>query len=145
MYEDYNIYPIDIHQVNKKIYEINATEETISKLTLKPYVDSIRKKSSHQPGRNIFSNPDQNPDGFLAHNPYDWDKENYGPITMPKAGKTISITKKDLPIYKQIIKRYEGEEMGDNKTFQKIKDEINKNDSANYTFKMNYYRMIFVL
>ena len=58
---------------------------------------------------------------------------------MPKAGETISLTSKNLPIYKQIIKRYEGEEMGDNETFQKIKDEINKNDSADYTFKMNYY------
>ena len=44
---------------------------------------------------------------------------------MPKAGVTINLTDENFPIYKQIIKRYEGKEMGDNTTFQKIKDEIN--------------------
>ena len=149
-YEEYDIIPLDkenygypagdfIVLENNKIH-INATEEAISEIKLKPYYDSswtVESKTNHT--KNIFSNPIQNPDGFLAHNPYDWDEENYGPITMPKAGTTINLTRENLPIYKQIMKRYEGEEMGDNETFQKIKNEIVENGSANYTFKMNYY------
>ena len=61
---------------------------------------------------------------------------------MPKEGVTINLTDENFPIYKQIIKRYEGEEMGDNENFTKIKKEINENGSANYTFKMNYYWMM---
>ena len=146
-YQEYDIIPVDkknytaslvgdFSVANKRKIHINATEEAISNLRSKPYVDSVWTSSFKS---DIFGNKIQNPDGFLAHNPYDWDEENYGPISMPKAGETISLTSKNLPIYKQIIKRYEGEEMGDNETFQKIKDEINKNDSADYTFKMNYY------
>ena len=159
-YEEYDIIPADkINYQNqavgdfsmkwnkkKKIFEkniihINATEEAISDLRSKPYVDSVWTSSSQG---DIFGNKIQNPDGFLVHSIYEenWDEENYGPITMPKAGVTINLTNENFPIYKQIIKRYEGEEMGDNKTFKKIKDEINKNDSANYTFKMNYYWMM---
>ena len=61
---------------------------------------------------------------------------------MPKAGNTVTITNENLPIYKQIIKRYEGEELGDNENWQKKEKEIEKNGSANYTFEMNYYWMM---
>ena len=147
-YEEYDIIPVDkINYQNqpvgdfsvatKRKIHINATEEAISDLQSKPYVDSVWTLNSQS---DIFGNRIQNPDGFLAHNPYDWDEENYGPITMPKAGVTINLTNENFPIYKQIIKRYEGEEMGDNETFQKINNEIyNGTGSATYTFKMNYY------
>jgi len=149
-YEEYDIIPADKKNsvgnfvedfmiVNKRKIRINTTEEAISELKKKEYVDSVWTSSSQS---DIFGNKNINPDGFLAHNPYGWDDENYGPITMPKAGETIALTNENFPIYKQIIKRYEGEEMGDNFTFQIIKDEINKNDSADYTFKMNYYWMM---
>ena len=160
-YQQYDIIPLD-----KKNYEgrpvgdfsiiknnkndlqiqINATEEDISSLKLKPYVNSILPTGSQAEG-NMFSDPSQNPDGFLytheSSKYSEWDEENYGPITMPKAGETITITSDNFPIYKQIIKRYEGEEMGDNSTFQKIDNEIyNGTGLATYTFKMNYYWMM---
>ena len=142
-YQEYDIIPInkstDFIVASEKKIQINATQFAITELSKKLYVDSIWTAGS---SGDIFGNKDMNPDGFLAHNPYNWDEENYGPITMPKAGTTINITRENLPIYKQIIKRYEGEEMGDNKTFQKINNEIVENGSANYTFKINYYWMM---
>ena len=36
------------------------------------------------------------------------------------AGTTITLTTDNLPLYKDIIKRYEGEEMGDNERFKNI-------------------------
>lgn len=80
-----------------------------------------------------------NPDGFMVHSDYQWDEENYGPITIPKMGTTITLTSENLVIYKQVLKRYEGEEMGNVDAFQNIKTEIEENGSANYTFKQNYY------
>ena len=138
LYQDYDIYPTDLQTMRgvKNIYAINTTESAIEDLKSKPYVDSVWITGSQG---NIFGSKVMNPDGFLAHNPYEWDEENYGPITMPKAGTTITLTSENIVIYKQIIKRYEGEEMGDNETFQKIKNELSENGSSTYTFKMNYY------
>ena len=138
LYQDYDIYPTDLQTMRgvKNIYAINTTKSAIEDLKSKPYVDSVWITGSQG---NIFGSKVMNPDGFLAHNPYEWDEENYGPITMPKAGTTITLTSENIAIYKQIIKRYEGEEMDDNETFQKIKTEISENGSSTYTFKMNYY------
>mgnify|MGYP000296550383 CR=1 FL=1 len=102
LYQDYDIYTTDIQKfVGENKYVINTTEEAITKL--KSYVDSIWTTG---PQGDIFGSKVMNPDGFLAHNPYEWDEENYGPITMPKAGTKINLTRENLPIYKQIIKRY---------------------------------------
>jgi signal peptidase I len=138
LYQDYDIYPTDLQTMRgvKNIYAINTTESAIEDLKSKPYIDSVWITGSQG---NIFGSKVMNPDGFLAHNPYEWDEESFGPITMPKAGTTITLTSENIAIYKQIIKRYEGEEMGDNETFQKIKTEISENGSSTYTFKMNYY------
>ena len=75
----------------------------------------------------------------MVHSDYQWDEENYGPIIIPKMGTTITLTSENLVIYKQVLKRYEGEEMGNLDTFKNIKTEIEENGSANYTFKQNYY------
>ena len=80
-----------------------------------------------------------NPDYFLVHNPYDWNEENYGPLTIPKQGVNVVITKDNIALYKQIINRYEGEEMEKSDNFLNIKTELEVNGSTNYTFKQNYY------
>lgn len=69
---------------------------------------------------------------------FPWNADNYGPLYIPKAGKTIDITTKNLPIYKRIISTYE-----QNKLEIKGNDiYINDSLSNTYTFKMNYYWMM---
>jgi signal peptidase I len=67
----------------------------------------------------------------------DWKptRENYGPIIIPKKGKSIPITSENLHIYVKVIKDYERNdiEFRDGKTF------INGKQAASYTFKNNYY------
>ena len=149
-YEKYDIVPLDkrgidgrlvsdFMVVGKKIININTTEKAISELKSQPYCDSIWTQGSQS---DIFTDIKMNPDGFLAHNPYNWNEENYGPIIMPSSGNTINLTRENFPIYKQIIKRYEGEEMDNNKTFEKIKTLISNKGTATYTFKMDYYWMM---
>jgi signal peptidase I len=138
LYQDYDIYPTDIQNIRgtKNLYVINCTEAAITDLETKIYVDSIWTTGSQG---NIFKSKIMNPDGFMVHSDYQWDEENYGPITIPKMGTTITLTSENLVIYKQVLKRYEGEEMGNVDAFQNIKTEIKENGSANYTFKQNYY------
>ena len=138
LYQDYDIYPTDIQNIRgaKNLYVINCTEAAITDLETKIYVDSIWTTGSQG---NIFKSEIMNPDGFMVHSDYQWDEENYGPITIPKMGTTITLTSENLVIYKQVLKRYEGEEMGNLDTFKNIKTEIEENGSANYTFKQNYY------
>ena len=124
----------------KYTYIINTTEKAKSKLEKLTYIEKIWPTGS---GGEITGGKPLNPDNFLdgkyKSNKKGWDEESFGPITIPKAGTTITLNSENIAIYKQIIKRYEGEEMGDNETFQKIKTEISENGSSTYTFKMNYY------
>ncbi len=145
LYIDYDIYPNDIYKDyrSKNIYIINTTEDNILSLKSKPYIDSIWVKGTNSK-KNMFNNKITNPDFFLVHNPFSWDEENYGPIFIPKKGETITLDLKTLSIYKQVIERYEGFEMGNesNKEFENLKKEIEEMGSATYTFKQNYYWMM---
>ena len=68
----------------------------------------------------------------------DWNSDNFGPIYIPREGKTVALNIKTLPFYKIIITEYEGN------TLKVIGDTIYINDkkATNYTFKQNYYWMM---
>lgn len=67
-----------------------------------------------------------------------WDRNNYGPIWIPKKGATVQLTMKNLPIYERPIQAYEGNklEVRNGKIF------INGKQTNSYTFKMDYYWMM---
>ena len=69
---------------------------------------------------------------------FNWNEDNFGPISIPKAGQTINITNDNYPLYKKIIKDYE------NNSIKKIDDKyvINGIETPRYTFKQNYYWMM---
>jgi signal peptidase I len=73
---------------------------------------------------------------IFPHNEfYPWNLDNYGPLVIPMAGKTIKLTTQNLPIYHRAIVNYE------HNTIEQRGDSLyinGKLDSA-YTFKMNYY------
>jgi signal peptidase I len=67
-----------------------------------------------------------------------WTRDNYGPIWVPKKGKSIELTAQNYPIYERIIRTYEGNKL------ERHGDQIyvNGHRENSYTFKMNYYWMI---
>ena len=67
-----------------------------------------------------------------------WSADNFGPIYIPQAGKTVALNKKSLPLYKIIITEYEGNKL------KVVGDDIFINDQkvTTYTFKQNYYWMM---
>ncbi len=77
-------------------------------------------------------------DVFPFSSDYNWNRDNFGPFVVPKAGETVQLNMKNLPFYRRIIHAYE---------HNKLKVENNKiyiNDqlATSYTFKMNYYWMM---
>ncbi|MBN2728353.1 MAG: signal peptidase I [Bacteroidales bacterium] len=69
---------------------------------------------------------------------YPWNKDNFGPLEVPKAGQTVEINAKNIVLYNRIIRIYEGN------TLQIQGDQIfiNGKPATTYTFKMNYYWMM---
>ncbi|HEY4155321.1 MAG TPA: S26 family signal peptidase, partial [Puia sp.] len=69
---------------------------------------------------------------------YNWDKDDYGPIWVPKKGATIELNAMTYPLYERAIRDYEKNklEMRDGKIF------LNGKEATHYTFKMDYYWMM---
>jgi signal peptidase I len=67
-----------------------------------------------------------------------WSCDNFGPIYIPEAGKTVALNKESLPFYKIIINEYEGNSL------KVVGNDIYVNDkiATTYTFKQNYYWMM---
>ena len=67
-----------------------------------------------------------------------WDRNNYGPIWIPRRGATIELTWGNLPLYERCITAYEGNTLD-------VRDDgfyINGQRTDTYTFKMDYYWMM---
>ena len=69
---------------------------------------------------------------------YPWNRDNYGPLVIPKAGVTVDLNMQNLPLYERVIRNYELNDLktGNGKIF------INGKEAAQYTFKLNYYWMM---
>jgi len=69
---------------------------------------------------------------------YKWNKDNFGPLYIPKKGVTITIDPTTIVLYDRIIVNYELNtlEIKGDKIF------INGVESQTYTFKYNYYFMM---
>jgi signal peptidase I len=69
---------------------------------------------------------------------YPWNNDNFGPIYLPEAGKTVALNLKVLPLYKKIIRDYEGNTLSvsGNQVL------VNGEPADSYTFKQDYYWMM---
>lgn len=67
-----------------------------------------------------------------------WTVDNYGPVWIPKKGRSVELTLDNLAIYERPIVVYEGNslEVKNGKIF------INGKESDSYTFRMDYYWMM---
>jgi len=69
---------------------------------------------------------------------YHWNRDNFGPIIIPKAGWTVKLDSMTFPIYERCIAVYEHNNL-------EVKGGdiyINGVKTNSYTFKMNYYWMM---
>lgn len=76
---------------------------------------------------------------FPNNSKFDWNEDNFGPLTMPKEGVTVQITPQTLPLYETLLLKYE------NLKDVKIQDStlyIDGKVQTSYTFKQDYYWMM---
>jgi signal peptidase I len=76
----------------------------------------------------------------FPHDPvhYPWNRDNFGPLLIPKEGMAIELTANNISLYERAIRVYE-----DNKL--EVKNGvvyINDQPATSYTFKQNYYWMM---
>lgn len=111
-------------------YMLNLTDENAAKLKNNPIVSSITKliEPKGNYSKSIFPHNEQ----------YAWSVDNFGPIYIPEAGKTVALNTQSLPFYKRIIEEYEQ----NNLTISGDEIFINGKLATNYTFKQNYYWMM---
>ncbi|KAA3621176.1 MAG: signal peptidase I [Flavobacterium sp.] len=129
--DDYQYYQ------NDNVYYFKAiSEEAANKLQNHPSVISMERALAPA------GKYDQN--AFPNNPKYSWNTDNFGPIYIPEAGKTVAITPESIPFYRQIIEVYEGRELGiENKISQSgTQVLLNGEPITEYTFKMDYYWMM---
>lgn len=69
---------------------------------------------------------------------FKWNRDNFGPMTIPKEGVTVQLTPQNIALYRRIIRNYEGNTLEE----QAGKIIINGKEATSYTFKMDYYWMM---
>jgi signal peptidase I len=120
----------DRESYSSEQYLMPLTEENATKIKEFSNVTSV-EKLIEEPGKwdqSIFPS-DQN---------YQWNIDNFGPITIPAKGKTVELTLENLPLYQRIISVYEDHKLEVDGDMIKIDGEVAKN----YTFKFDYYWMM---
>ena len=111
-------------------YNINMSVEEKETLAKNSDIVSIK--------RNIKPKDQREPNIFPKYGNFNWNGDNFGPIYIPEAGKTVALNKQILPLYKDIITEYEGNKLTtDNNNIY-----INGAIAKSYTFKQDYYWMM---
>ncbi|WP_019947117.1 signal peptidase I [Hymenobacter aerophilus] len=126
-------------------YLISMTPAAYAYFKQQPYVKgiiSLQTPVGQREGQEVFpNNPDYPYSQALQNPPYpSWNKDNYGPLQIPKEGQTVQLTPQNTPQYLKIITRYEHNEGitvdGAGRILQ------NGQPLTSYTFKQDYYFMM---
>ncbi|MEO8517420.1 MAG: signal peptidase I [Flavobacterium sp.] len=104
----------------------SVTAETAARLKQNPAIKSIEKVIDTESDPRLF-----------PHN-QKWTQDNYGPIYIPEANKTVALNKESLPFYRRLITEYEHNTL-EEKEGQIL---INGKPAINYTFQQDYYWMM---
>ncbi|WP_369426487.1 signal peptidase I [Rufibacter sediminis] len=113
-------------------YFLHTLPETAAKLRTFDFIREVTSLEA-QPGE---ADPRVFPQAPVT---YAWNQDNFGPLYIPKAGATVTLTPQTLPLYEKIIREYEHNpnvEVKDGKLFQ------NGQEMTSYTFQQNYYFMM---
>lgn len=113
------------------IYKMLLTAEQLKEVKAVPYITAVQEDytRSEVPDNGIFPSSRSN----------EWTGHNYGSIVIPKAGMEIVIDESTLPLYEEIITKYEN-----HKSVVAANGKLSINGEAveRYTFKQDYYFMM---
>lgn len=108
------------------------TNDQVEKLKLlKNEVESVILQDQTSLGwdRSIFPHDKEN---------FPWNRDFFGPVTVPKKGETVALNQENIALYRRIIDVYENNEL----KIEGGKIFINGVETTTYTFKMDYFFMM---
>ena len=127
--EGMGIYRSDISASAGGNYSMPLTAENAGKIQAFGNVTEAIKVEYTYPSPMIFPHDEEL---------YPWTEDNFGPLWIPQRGATVDLTLETLPIYRRIIRTYEGHDL-------EVKDNVIYIDGVitnSYTFAMDYYWMM---
>ncbi|MCX2720409.1 signal peptidase I [Lentiprolixibacter aurantiacus] len=121
---------ISLKEVTARQRSVTLTDEMLIQLEQSKSIDSVVKiiEPAGVKGYNIFPN----------HRDYAWNNDNFGPIYIPGKGDEVKLDLGTLPLYKKIIRDYEGNTVDVSGNQILINGEV----ADSYTFKKDYYWMM---
>ncbi|MEK6154936.1 signal peptidase I [Flavobacteriaceae bacterium 3-367] len=123
-------YRLALKEVTNRQRLVTATDELVKSLENNTAIDSVVK---------IIEPRGQGIGNLFPQNPaFPWNYDNFGPIYIPEAGKTVPLDLNVLPLYKKIIRDYEGNTVSVSGNQIKINGRV----ADSYTFKQDYYWMM---
>ncbi len=105
---------------------------------LSPAKDTSRRSMTPDMRARLAQRDEQEKFKLFPHDPKNfsgWTKDNFGPITVPKAGVTVAIGPNNIALYTRIIGVYEGHDL-------EVKGGaiyIDGQQAKEYTFQQDYY------
>ncbi len=132
----YNWQPIEevdtLTKTNKLTgYRINTTADVVDKIKAMPWAKEVIPYMEKQGETGLG--------GLYGTPTFAWNRDNYGPLVVPKKGETIQLDEKKIAIYGTVIQKYE-----DNKNVEITPTtvKISGQPITTYTFKQDYYFMM---
>ena len=121
---------LSLREVSPRKRMVPLTSDMVAELESQTAIDSVVKhvEPSGTAGYNIFPH----------HPSYPWNNDNFGPIYIPTKGDEVAITTETLPLYKKIIRDYEGKTISVNGNQISIDGQL----TNSYTFEQDYFWMM---
>ena len=111
-------------------YSVTTTSEVIAKLKELAWVKGIERMT--EPAGQLAP-------GIYGGPAYAWNRDNFGPLAVPKKGQIVPINPQTIAVYGTLINRHEGHEKVEI-TANSLT--INGRPITSYTFKQDYYFMM---
>ncbi len=121
---------LSLREVSNRLRMLPLTNAMAEELRNNSAIDSVvmQIEPDGKKGYNIFPH----------HPAYSWNNDNFGPIYIPSEGDRVALNIKTLPLYKKIIRDYEGEDI----SVDGNQISINGQVTDTYTFEQDYYWMM---
>ncbi len=112
-------------------YLMKMSAEKATEVEGLPYISSVKKRTE---------NPGEANSSIFPHDEkFPWNRDNFGPIWIPKEGESIELTEENYILYSRVINVFEGNPTFTWKDGQAM---LEGKPVSSYTFKMDYYWMM---
>lgn len=135
--EEMEIYESSIISREGYQYAFPLTKEHLQKLKVFSNIKEIIPQQ-YEAGEYLPLTAGMPDDVFPHSKRFKWNRDNFGPLVIPKAGMKVPLTIDSLPLWERIIDVYEHNDL-------KVVDGkilINGKEATSYTFKQDYYWMM---